>query len=590
MQQIDAMKELKYLNKYFRKYKYKVLLGVVIVACAKVFSLFTPQLIGDVVTLVANQIESPVSEDTFKAAVRFKIILILGAALATAVFTFLMRQTLINVSRYIEFDLKNEIYNHYQFLCLPFYKQNRTGDLMNRITEDVGKVRMYVGPALMYTINTITLFFVAVIYMYSKAPSLTLYTILPLPILSVSIYFLSKFIHKRSTIVQAHLSTLSSATQEIFSGISIAKAYTLEARTKNDFTQLSNSQRRKRLDLTKIQAFFYPLMLLLIGTSNLIVIYVGGMQYIDGQIKELGTIAEFIIYVNMLTWPVASVGWVTSLIQEAEASQKRINEFLKSQPTVVNTNQFNTKILGKISFRDVHLKYVDTGIEALKGISFEVENGKTLAIIGKTGSGKSTILELIGRMYNCSDGVIEIDDKDIQNLNLYDLRNSIGYVPQDPFLFSDTINNNIKFGKDDTSDKAVIEAAKSAVVHSNILNFSQGYETVLGERGITLSGGQKQRISMARAFIKTPRILLLDDCLSAVDTETEKEILNNLNKITKNRTTLIVSHRISSVKNADHIIVLELGKIIQQGTHNQLIVKEGYYKALYEKQLQESTS
>ena len=590
MQQIDAMKELKYLNKYFRKYKYKVLMGVVIVACAKVFSLFTPQLIGDVVTLVANQIESPVSEDTFKAAVRFKIILILGAALATAVFTFLMRQTLINVSRYIEFDLKNEIYNHYQFLCLPFYKQNRTGDLMNRITEDVGKVRMYVGPALMYTINTITLFFVAVIYMYSKAPSLTLYTILPLPILSVSIYFLSKFIHKRSTIVQAHLSTLSSATQEIFSGISIAKAYTLEARTKNDFTQLSNSQRRKRLDLTKIQAFFYPLMLLLIGTSNLIVIYVGGMQYIDGQIKELGTIAEFIIYVNMLTWPVASVGWVTSLIQEAEASQKRINEFLKSQPTVVNTNQFNTKILGKISFKDVHLKYVDTGIEALKGISFKVENGKTLAIIGKTGSGKSTILELIGRMYNCSDGVIEIDDKDIQKLNLYDLRNSIGYVPQDPFLFSDTINNNIKFGKDDTSDKAVIEAAKSAVVHSSILNFSQGYETVLGERGITLSGGQKQRISMARAFIKTPRILLLDDCLSAVDTETEKEILNNLNKITKNRTTLIVSHRISSVKNADHIIVLELGKIIQQGTHNQLIVKEGYYKALYEKQLQESTS
>lgn len=590
MQQIDAMKELKYLNKYFRKYKYKVLLGVVIVACAKVFSLFTPQLIGDVVTLVANQIESPVSEDTFKAAVRFKIILILGAALATAVFTFLMRQTLINVSRYIEFDLKNEIYNHYQFLCLPFYKQNRTGDLMNRITEDVGKVRMYVGPALMYTINTITLFFVAVIYMYSKAPSLTLYTILPLPILSVSIYFLSKFIHKRSTIVQAHLSTLSSATQEIFSGISIAKAYTLEARTKNDFTQLSNSQRRKRLDLTKIQAFFYPLMLLLIGTSNLIVIYVGGMQYIDGQIKELGTIAEFIIYVNMLTWPVASIGWVTSLIQEAEASQKRINEFLKSQPTVVNTNQFNTKILGKISFKDVHLKYVDTGIEALKGISFEIENGKTLAIIGKTGSGKSTILELIGRMYNCSDGVIEIDDKDIQKLNLYDLRNSIGYVPQDPFLFSDTINNNIKFGKDDTSDKAVIEAAKSAVVHSNILNFSQGYETVLGERGITLSGGQKQRISMARAFIKTPRILLLDDCLSAVDTETEKEILNNLNKITKNRTTLIVSHRISSVKNADQIIVLELGKIIQQGTHNQLIVKEGYYKALYEKQLQESTS
>jgi ATP-binding cassette subfamily B protein len=582
------MKELSHINKYFVKYKHKIILGVFIVACAKIFSLFTPQLIGDIITLVAQQIDNPLPESEFKSAIRFKILLILGAALATGLFTFLMRQTLINVSRYIEFDLKNEIYQHYQSLCLPFYKQNRTGDLMNRITEDVGKVRMYVGPAVMYTINTLTLFTVALIYMYSKAPTLTLYTILPLPILSLSIYLLSKLIHRRSTIVQAQLSTLSSATQEIFSGISVTKAYAIEAQTQEDFTKLSNSQRSKRLNLTKIQAFFFPLMLLLIGTSNLIVIYVGGQQYIQGDIQELGTIAEFIIYVNMLTWPVASVGWVTSLVQEAEASQKRINEFLKQKPSVVNTQAESTEIKGKIVFKNVHLTYGDTNIEALKGINFVLEKGKTLAIIGKTGSGKSTILELIGRMYNCTSGSIEIDDKNIENINLFDLRNSIGYVPQDPFLFSDSIKNNIKFGNNNASDEEVEQAAEKAAVHKNIIKFSMGYDTVLGERGITLSGGQKQRISIARAFIKTPRILMLDDCLSAVDTETEEEILENLEHISKDRTTLIVSHRISSVKNADAILVIDKGQIIQQGTHNELISKEGYYKALYKKQLHES--
>ena len=583
------MKELSHINKYFVKYKHKIILGVVIVACAKIFSLFTPQLIGDIITLVAQQIDNPLPESEFKSTIRFKILLILGAAFTTGLFTFLMRQTLINVSRYIEFDLKNEIYQHYQSLCLPFYKQNRTGDLMNRITEDVGKVRMYVGPAVMYTINTLTLFTVALIYMYSKAPTLTLYTVLPLPILSVSIYLLSKLIHRRSTSVQAQLSNLSSATQEIFSGISLTKAYAIESQTQEDFTKLSNSQRSKRLNLTKIQAFFYPLMLLLIGTSNLIVIYVGGQQYIHGDIQELGTIAEFIIYVNMLTWPVASVGWVTSLVQEAEASQKRINEFLKQKPSIVNTKVENTEIKGKIVFKNVHLTYGDTNIEALKGINFVLEKGKTLAIIGKTGSGKSTILELIGRMYNCTSGSIEIDDKKIENINLYDLRNNIGYVPQDPFLFSDSIKNNIKFGNNNASDKEVKHAAKKAVVHKNIIKFSMGYDTVLGERGITLSGGQKQRISIARAFIKTPRILMLDDCLSAVDTETEEEILENLKNIIKDRTTLIVSHRISSVKNADSILVIDKGQIIQNGTHNELITKEGYYKALYKKQLQEST-
>ena len=579
------MKELKYLNKYFLKYINKVILGVIIVACAKIFSLFTPQLIGDVVTLVANQINNPLSEIEFKSEIRLKIILILAAALATGFFTFLMRQTLINVSRYIEFDLKNEIYNHYQFLCLSFYKKNRTGDLMNRITEDVSKVRMYVGPALMYTINTITLFFVALLYMYNKAPSLTLYTILPLPVLSMAIYFLSKFIHKRSTIVQAQLSTLSSAVQEVFSGIAITKSYTIENKTKKKFITLSNNQRSKRLDLTKIQAFFFPLMLLLIGTSNLIVVYIGGQQYIKGQIQDLGTIAEFIIYVNMLTWPVASIGWVTSLIQEAEASQKRINEFLKQKPSVINSDKKTINIDGNINFKDVYLNYSDTNIQAIKGVSFNVKKGETLAIIGKTGSGKSSILELIARMYNVSSGSIKIDNIEIKKVNLKDLRKSIGYIPQDSFLFSDSIENNIKFGKENSSHNEVIKAAKIADVDINIKKFKKGYKTILGERGINLSGGQKQRISIARAIIKEPKILLLDDCLSAVDTETEKRILENLQNLMKNLTTIIVSHRISCAKNADNILVMERGQIVQQGTHQELIKINGYYRSLYKKQL-----
>ena len=357
-----------------------------------------------------------------------------------------MRQTIINVSRYVEFDLKNEIYKHYQQLSIAFYKRNRTGDLMSRISEDVSKVRMYIGPALMYTINTLTLFVVALFYMYNQSPTLTLYTILPLPLLSISIYFLSKYIHKQSTIVQAHLSTLSSSTQEFFSGIWITKAYALEAQTEQTFSDLANSQRKKRLELSKIQALFFPLMLLLIGASNLLVIYIGGKQYMVGQIENLGTIAEFIIYVNMLTWPVASLGWVTSLVQEAEASQKRINEFLKQTPSIFNTNQNKTPIEGTIIFKDVYFRYEDTNIEALKGISFGVEKGKTLAIIGNTGSGKSTVLELIGRLYDVDNGSIEIDGNTIKTLNLNTLRTSIGFVPQDPFLFSDSLKNNIKFG------------------------------------------------------------------------------------------------------------------------------------------------
>ena len=583
------MKELKYLNKYFLKYRYRIILGVLITIASKLFALFTPKLIGKSISLISDQITNPRSTEVFRHEISLNILFIFGAAIATGIFTFLMRQTIINVSRYVEFDLKNEIYNHYQQLSLAFYKRNRTGDLMNRISEDVSKVRMYIGPALMYTINTLTLFIVAFFYMYNQSPTLTLYTILPLPLLSVSIYFLSKHIHKQSTIVQTHLSTLSSSTQEFFSGIWITKAYALETQTENTFSELANSQRKKRLGLSKIQALFFPLMLLLIGASNLLVIYIGGKQYMNGQIEEIGIIAEFIIYVNMLTWPVASIGWVTSLVQEAEASQKRINEFLKETPSIVNPTKTATPIRGSIVFKQVHFTYEDTNIEALKGISFELEKGKTLAIIGDTGSGKSTILELIGRLYDVQKGEIEIDGVNIKDLNLTSLRTSIGFVPQDPFLFSDSLKNNIKFGKNNSTDSEVIEAAKKAMVHTNIINFKNGYDTILGERGITLSGGQKQRVSIARAFIKSPEILLLDDCLSAVDTETEEQILNNIELVTKDKTTIIVSHRISSAKNADKIIVLNEGLIVQEGTHDALICVEGYYKNLYQKQLRETS-
>ena len=583
------MNELKYLNKYFLKYRYRIILGILITIGSKIFALFTPQLIGKSITLISNQITNPSSTEIFRYEISLNILYIFGAAIATGIFTFLMRQTIINVSRYVEFDLKNEIYNHYQQLSIAFYKRNRTGDLMSRISEDVSKVRMYIGPAVMYTINTLTLFVVALFYMYDQSPTLTLYTILPLPFLSVSIYFLSKLIHKQSTIVQSHLSTLSSSTQEFFSGIWITKAYALETQTEETFSELANSQREKRLGLSKIQALFFPLMLLLIGASNLLVIYIGGKQYMNGQIEEIGIIAEFIIYVNMLTWPVASIGWVTSLVQEAEASQKRINEFLKETPSIVNPTETQTSIDGNVVFKDVYFTYEDTNIEALKGVSFEVEKGKTLAIIGNTGSGKSTILELIGRLYDVQKGAVEIDGANIKTLNLNSLRTAIGFVPQDPFLFSDSLKNNIKFGKNKATEDEVIEAAKKAVVHKNIINFKNGYDTILGERGITLSGGQKQRVSIARAFIKSPQILLLDDCLSAVDTETEEQILNNIELVTKNKTTIIVSHRISSAKNADTIIVLNDGVIAQQGTHDALISVEGYYKELYQKQLRETS-
>lgn len=515
------------------------------------------------------------------------ILIIIGAALLSGFFTFLMRQTIINVSRYIEFDLKNEVFDHYQLLNLNFYKRNRTGDLMNRISEDINQVRLYAGPAIMYGMQTLTLFVCLIPLMFIKAPTIAFYALLPLPILSILIYWISRIIHKRSTKVQEFLSTLSTFAQETFSGISVIKAYTLEPKINSEGSSLAIEGKNRSMDLAKVDAWFFPMMILLIGISNIFVIYIGGKEYINGRIDSIGTIAEFILYVNMLTWPVAIVGWLTSLVQRAEASQKRINEFLKEQPDIKNEVFEETPIKGQITFDKVSFTYEDTNITALKDISFNIETGQTVAILGKTGSGKSTILDLVARLYDVSSGEIRIDGIPLKQLNLDSLRSAVGAVPQDAFLFSDSISNNIRFGKENATDEEIIEVAKKAVVHENIMGFSKKYDTVLGERGITLSGGQKQRVSIARALLKDPDIYLFDDCLSAVDTETEEAILNNLKKASRNRTTLIVSHRVSSAKNADKIIVLDQGEIIQQGTHDVLVDQEGYYKELYAHQLSE---
>jgi ATP-binding cassette subfamily B protein len=582
------MKELRYLNPYFIKYKYHFLLGIVTTIAAQIFSLYTPELIGNSIAAIEEHIKSgAVNPAVVKNLLLQNILFIIATTLAAAVLTFLMRQTLIVMSRHVEYDLKNEVFKQYECLTQNFYKHNRTGDLMNRISEDVGRVRMYVGPAVMYTINTLIRFAIVIFYMYTVSPKLTLYTLLPLPILAYLIFKLSTEINKRSTIFQENLSVLSSFTQEIFSGIRVIKAYGIENQKQKEFTTLSEESNEKSLSLAKVQALFSPLMLLLIGLSNLLVIFLGGMMYISGSIENIGVIAKFILYVNMLVWPVASIGWVSSLVQEAEASQKRINEFLKIQPEIQNDNLTPMTFSGNIAFNNVSLVYEDTNIKALDQVSFSVNKGETLAIIGRTGSGKSTILSLLSRLYDPTDGEITIDGMPLKKVNLKDLRHSIGAVPQDAFLFSDTIQNNIKFGNENASHQEVIAAAKNAVVHDNIMSFNDQYETILGERGITLSGGQKQRVSIARAIISNPEILLFDDCLSAVDTETEEAILNNLKVICQGKTTIIVSHRVSSAKNADKIIIIDNGKIEQEGTHNQLVNQEGYYKALYLKQITE---
>ncbi len=581
------MKELKHLNKYFYKYKYLFIGGILITVIARIFALYTPRLVGNSMNVIEDYYNELFSLDQAKSQLLENILYIILATLIAGIFTFLMRQSLIVMSRHIEFDLKNEVFAQYERLSQNFYKRNRTGDLMNRISEDVAKVRMYTGPAVMYGINTSITFIVVIVQMYLISPKLTLYTLIPLPLLSYSIFKLSNAINKRSTIYQQNLSALASFTQEMFSGIRIIKTHNIENIIQTDFQNLSTESKQKNLKLSFLNSLFGPLMIFLIGLSNLIVICVGGIMYIKGSISHIGVIAEFILYVNMLTWPVASLGWISSMVQEAEASQKRINEFLKEVPDIQNKEQNPTEILGDIEFKNVSFTYDDTHIQALKDVSFKVNRGETLAIFGKTGSGKSTILSLISRLYDIDKGELLIDGKPVDKLNLESLRNSVAVVPQDAFLFSDTIKNNIKFGKEDATEEEIINVAKKTVVHHNIEGFKKGYDTILGERGITLSGGQKQRVSIARALIKDAPILLLDDSLSAVDTETEEAILHNLEKETQNKTTFIVSHRVSAARNADKIIVLEDGKIIQKGTHNELINTDGYYKELYEKQLSE---
>jgi len=522
-----------------------------------------------------------------------KVVLLYGgivfaAAIIKGIFTFFMRQTIIISSRLIEFELKNEIYNHYQELDISFYKENNTGDIMNRISEDVSKVRMYLGPGIMYSLNLAALFVIIVPIMFSINVKLTIYSLLPLPVLSIIIYYVSNIINKQSTKVQAKLSDITTLTQETYSGIRIIKSFVKENYFTAQLEKENENYKNRSMDLVKTNAFFSPTMLLLIGLSTIFTIYVGGQEYIAGNISK-GNILEFVIYVNMLTWPVTAIGWVSSIIQRASASQTRINEFLSTTSKIKNPSNEIIEIEGEIEFKNVSFTYPESGINALKDISFNVKQGETLAIVGKTGSGKSSIVNLLLRNYDVNNGEVLIDGKNIKSINLNNYRENVGFVPQDIFLFSDTIENNIAFGyKNKLPEKEVIEqAAKDAAIYTSIIGFEKGFKTRVGERGVTLSGGQKQRVSIARAIIKAPKILIFDDCLSAVDTETEDIILTNLSKIMKNKTSIIVSHRISSIRNANHIVMIENGELIEKGTHQELIAAKGAYYKMYQKQLME---
>ena len=579
------MRELKRLNKFLIKYKGKLLLGLLITIISRVFSLVTPRLVGDSMTTIENYLSlNSISPDELKDVLFFNIVLIIGASLISGFFTFLMRQTIINVSRFIEFDVKNEIFSHYQTLDQIFYKKNRTGDLMNRISEDVSKVRMYYGPVLMYGTNAVVLFIIIIFYMYSVAPKLTIYSLIPLPILSVFIYRISNLINKKSTLVQESLSDLSTYSQESFSGISVLKSFNIQNIIFNRFDKYAFNSFKNSLSLAKIQAWFFPIILFLIGLSNLIVIYIGGKEFIDGNI-EIGVIAEFIIYVNMLTWPVTLVGWVTSIVKQAEASQKRINEFLDSASSIPNgTSKLGDASKKDITFKNVCFKYDQTGIEIFKSFNLKINSGKVLGIVGKVGSGKTSVVDLISRIYDPQKGDIFIGDKNLKSIEISELRSLISYVPQNNFLFSESIKKNIEFGNPNSSIDDITNAAKLAEIDLEIEKFENGYDTILGERGVTLSGGQAQRISIARSFIKDSEIYLFDDCFSSLDSDTEDRILKNLKNNFQSKTLIIISHRVSCVKHADNIIVLDNGKIIQSGSHNELVKDEGYYKDLYLKQ------
>ncbi len=588
------MKELAHLNKYFLKYKHLLLLGLLFIIISNIFQILPAQYVRYALDLVIDNInvfklfEGQTIQEEYNENIKRSVVvyglIILGMALLRGFFLFLVRQTIIVVSRHIEYDLKNEIYKQYQSLPLSFYRRNNTGDLLARISEDVSKVRMYIGPAIMYGLNLLTLFLMLIPIMFTINFKLTMFALMPLPFLSFSIYYVHNKINRRSEEIQRSLSGLSTFVQEAFSGIRVLKSFAREQESAERFSQKSEEYKLKSLRLTRVNASFFPLILFLIGLSIIITVFVGGSEVINGTLS-FGNIAEFIIYINLLTWPVTSLGWITSIVQRAAASQKRINEFLQEKNQIKSFENLTKEIQGDITFKDVYFTYEDSGINALRDISFEVKKGMTLAIIGTTGSGKSTMANLICRLFDPSRGKILIDGTELGDFNIQYIRSQIGYVPQDVFLFSDSIDRNIAFGSENLDDERIIQAAIDADLHENIIDLPDGFNTVLGERGITLSGGQKQRLSIARALVRNPKILILDDSLSAVDTKTENNILNNLQDIMKGRTSIIISHRVSSAKLADQIIVLDNGRIIEQGNHDSLIDKAGVYKELYEKQL-----
>jgi ATP-binding cassette, subfamily B, multidrug efflux pump len=590
------VKSLKYLNKYLLKYKFRLFWGIVFVIVSNIFAIIPAQVVRHAFDLVREGITMyqlhegfPQQEtvyNTFARSTLFYGAVIVLMALLRGIFLFFMRQTIIVMSRLVENDLKNEIYAHYQTLPLSFYRKNNTGDLMARISEDVSRVRMYLGPAIMYGINLLVLFLMVIPYMLSVNVKLTIYTLLPLPILSVSIYYVNNIIEKKSDEIQKSLSGITTFVQEAFSGIRVLKSFVREQDSHANFTKASDTYKDKSLELNFVNSLFFPLILFLIGLSTIITVWLGGKEVINGSITP-GVIAEFLIYVNMLTWPVTALGWTTSLVQRAAASQQRINEFLNTKTDIISQQNLEKDIRGAIVFDEVDFVYPDTGIYALKKLSFQINPGDTLAVIGNTGSGKSTIAALVCRLYDTTGGRILIDGEDIRNYNITNLRSQIGYVPQDVFLFSDSIKNNIGFGVDELPEEKMLQAAKDADVYENIMRFPQQFDTVLGERGITLSGGQKQRVSIARALAREPKILILDDSLSAVDTKTENAILNSLQRVMANRTSIIISHRVSSVKLANRILVLDDGVVVQHGSHEELMADvDGLYRALYERQLQ----
>jgi len=582
------MKSLSYLNKYLLKYKWRLILGIIFTIASNIFGAYMPIIVGDAV----DEMTTLQGEMNFKEKLPGVALTLFGIymlfSFGKGFFLFFMRQTIIVTSRFIEYDLKNEIYNQYQNLTYRFYKKNNTGDLMNRISEDVSKVRMYLGPGIMYTINLVALFVIVVYQMLQVNVEMTIYVLIPLPIMSYLIYKVSARMNRQSEQVQREQSWISTLVQETFSGVRVIKAYSREEETKTQFNRSAELYKDKSMSLTLTNSLFMPTIMLLIGLSTIITVYIGILLTYDGKVTP-GNITSFIFFVNMLTWPFASVGWVTSLVQRAAASQERINEFLNEKPEIVNPSNKPFKLEGLIRFEDVSFTYPNSGIKAIKDISFEVKPGQSLAILGKTGSGKSTLIHLLTRQFDPNSGKIYIDNQDLRQLNLDDYRNQIGVVPQEVFLFSDTIANNIKFGMgtDDIEQEQIEKAAKMMHVHHNIIRFKEKYQTLLGERGINLSGGQKQRISMARAIIRNPKILVLDDCLSAVDTETEEVIQRNLKTIMKDNTSIIISHRVSSIRDCDKIIVMDDGKIIEEGNHESLMAKGGYYAEMYEKQLLE---